>query len=849
MNQSKASVSRQIHPKWRNSLPFRVGLLQTLVAAILLVATLWIMLGTLKEERLQQELNLNLSQGQLMLAKLHDLTAQLDTLVIAIADVAGTQRKSVQVIDETIPGLLSLPEHRDVIASGGIWPESAHPLGSDNQAKSFFWVRDMLGQLRKNDGYDSGRGYQEENWYKPVRLFPAGRVFWSPSYVDPYTQESMVTASVPIWEDHEFQGAATIDVSLTSLTHLVNAASHEMGGYVMLLDQFNQILSFPLPGSVGDSPQNMTSANLGTLYSRFSQFAPLAEMIDTADKAFIGSAHEHLIITQEQFSALAPSSGPEQRKMFEAIINNAARGQPKSAELIGTLEIKSDPVLNEASLISVYRMPGTFWKVVTVTPKTSFKHEAMLLAERAGLYLLLAQLIALALMFLIQQRLFIRPLARMVGALKSNDAAYLELEAGDRQDEIGVLASAFVARTRQLEIAMASLDASNLALEQQLEVQREAQQDLLAHREHLLALLKSSPNLIYIKDISGRYVLVNDKFCETIGLDRNRVVGATDHQIFSSDLVQSYTESDQRVVSQDAPLQYEEVLPTRLGELRFQMTKFAIRDEDDNLRGIGAIAFDIQSRKRLENELRTRVSQLESALEESTKERLKLDTMLRQAEFSLGQQDTEVARSDIRDHAWQTERRLVKAWYRDLVALIAHEQDALLSRACSSQASLDSLRDNLSEQAERLRLLDVLAGKHKGGQAAVPFDVLEALKTLFKAELASRHIEIHLSGERRLVTVLEGWQLALLSLGLMRLLISLGGSDAASFAGDINIDIQKDGSDCILRFERQGVGAAAIATELEELSMWLSQHFGGSLSQLPTLAVATLIDCRLPLVE
>lgn len=853
MNQSKASVSRQIHPKWRNSLPFQVGLVQTLVAAILLIITVWIMLGSLKEERFQQELNLNLSQGQLMLAKLHELTARLETLVTAIADVAGTQRNAVHVIDETIPGLLSLPEHREVIAGGGIWPDPSFPLGDEPSARSLFWVKDLLGQLRKNDGYNNvSSGYQDENWYKPTRLFPAGKVFWSPSYIDPHTQESMVTASVPIWQDHEFKGAATVDVSLSSLTQLVNDASHEMGGYVMLLDQFNQVLSFPLTGAFGDgeAAQNVSQTSLAALASYFSEFQSLQNLIITADKQFIAESQEHLLITQEQFSSMALKRGTHNRNMFEAIINNGARTQQKTAQLLGTLEFASDPVLNENSLVSVYRMPVTFWKVITVTPKTSFKHEALLLAERAGLYLLLAQFLALGLMYLIQRQLFIRPLGRMVTALKSNDAAYLELEASSRPDEIGILASAFVARSHQLEVAMASLDASNLALEQQLEVQREAQQDLLTHREHLLALLKSSPNIIYIKDISGRYILVNDKFCETIGLDRSRIIGATDQKLFSSDLVQSYAQSDQRVINQDAPLHYEEVLPTRLGELNFQITKFAIRDEDDNLRGIGAIAFDIQSRKRLENELTQRITKLESELYESTQKITSLDSLLRQAEFSLNQYDSDTIYADDRERAWQTERRLVKSWNRAIVSLMVNEQNTLLAKVCDNKTELDTVRIAMTEQAKRLRELDSIAMKFRGSNAAAPLEVLTALETLFSHQLQSNKVHLSLSGEHKLMVALEPWQLGMLAHSLVRLLISLDITNGHSkLDARISIEVQQRDTDCLIRFERHGVSPSAITNELDDLSNWLATHFSGKLRLLPTIAITSLIECELPLAN
>ncbi|QWL04437.1 hypothetical protein, partial [Shewanella indica] len=77
-------------------------------------------------------------------------------------------------------------------------------------------------------------------------------------------------------------------------------------------------------------------------------------------------------------------------------------------------------------------------------------------------------------------------------ALRENNPARLELDARDREDELGILAGSFISRTRQLETTMASLDASNLALEQQLEVQYKAQQVLKIRTEQLNALMNHS---------------------------------------------------------------------------------------------------------------------------------------------------------------------------------------------------------------------------------------------------------------------------------------------------------------------------------------------------------------------
>ena len=50
--------------------------------------------------------------------------------------------------------------------------------------------------------------------------------------------------------------------------------------------------------------------------------------------------------------------------------------------------------------------------------------------------------------------------------------------------------------------------------------------------DFLQGIISNSTALIIAKDLDGRYILVNDRFCETFGLRREEVLGKTSHDIF-----------------------------------------------------------------------------------------------------------------------------------------------------------------------------------------------------------------------------------------------------------------------------------------------------------------------------
>jgi len=50
------------------------------------------------------------------------------------------------------------------------------------------------------------------------------------------------------------------------------------------------------------------------------------------------------------------------------------------------------------------------------------------------------------------------------------------------------------------------------------------------------SLVNNTQNVIYVKDLAGRFILVNDKFCQIFGLPRESIIGKLPHEVYSPNI-------------------------------------------------------------------------------------------------------------------------------------------------------------------------------------------------------------------------------------------------------------------------------------------------------------------------
>src|SRR5262245_40164729 len=110
--------------------------------------------------------------------------------------------------------------------------------------------------------------------------------------------------------------------------------------------------------------------------------------------------------------------------------------------------------------------------------------------------------------------------------------------------------------------------------------------DLAEARTLLRTLVENVPDLVYVKDVAGQLVLVNDAGLRHAGAaDEHHLLGKTDFDLFPEELAARYRADDEAVIRTGEPLvdRAEPSVDAGGNALWFSTTKVPVRD------GSGAI--------------------------------------------------------------------------------------------------------------------------------------------------------------------------------------------------------------------------------------------------------------------
>ena len=79
------------------------------------------------------------------------------------------------------------------------------------------------------------------------------------------------------------------------------------------------------------------------------------------------------------------------------------------------------------------------------------------------------------------------------------------------------------------------------------------------HERQLQAILDHSPNLVFVKDPSGRYLFVNRRFEDVFHRTREEVINKTDDELFAPTQAAVFRTNDRKVLDARVPLELEEM--------------------------------------------------------------------------------------------------------------------------------------------------------------------------------------------------------------------------------------------------------------------------------------------------
>ena len=131
-----------------------------------------------------------------------------------------------------------------------------------------------------------------------------------------------------------------------------------------------------------------------------------------------------------------------------------------------------------------------------------------------------------------------------------------------------------------------------------------AEQQLAGTNVLLRGMVENTTDAVFVKDLQGRYVLINRAGSEIIGRDPADVLGKTARDVFPEETARAIMAHDAEVMAKGEPHRYEEVVPIEGSDHTFLSTKSPYFGFGGAVAGLVGIASDITTRKQEEERQR-----------------------------------------------------------------------------------------------------------------------------------------------------------------------------------------------------------------------------------------------------
>ncbi|MCR9143301.1 MAG: SpoIIE family protein phosphatase [bacterium] len=477
--------------KWYKSLSF-LGLLG------LALIPLWDLIGVAVIMRtrghdlvVQESARLLEETGNTAIAEIGERSREIGGLARSVALAAEVLPRDPRLIQKLLPHMIGFHGDMDV-AGGGVWPEPG-AFTPGVARRSFFYGREADGTLKYYDDYNRGRGYHNDEWYPVVRYSAPGRCFWSKSYMDPYSYQPMVTCSVAMRnpQSGKFWGVSTIDLKLEGLHAFMEGIRKKTGGYVFLLDRNNQFLTFPEPDRVkliawdALGKRTETFIDAESLARQEPDFAPIAAAVEAMNRDILERGRRSPNYDSTIAARIDADSDQISRAEAESIatvIADPLRAGRESTHLYRKFQIQRDFMNREASLVLIFSVPESYWKLVAVKPLSEAQAVAAQISNSLILLITITICLGVAFAALMMRFFFTRPIKTTIDAVQKvgslvSEGRFSELSAHEipahRDNELGRLAGVINSLGRALQNSYTSLMDLNANLEKKVDARTE----------------------------------------------------------------------------------------------------------------------------------------------------------------------------------------------------------------------------------------------------------------------------------------------------------------------------------------------------------------------------------------
>jgi PAS domain S-box-containing protein len=109
----------------------------------------------------------------------------------------------------------------------------------------------------------------------------------------------------------------------------------------------------------------------------------------------------------------------------------------------------------------------------------------------------------------------------------------------------------------------------------------------------LQAVIEATPDAIFVKDLAGRYVLVNEAAARFIGKSPADIVGKHDLELYPAETARQFIQADEQVLATGEPQAFEGIATGEVGPRAYLVTKGVYRDKNGRVLGLFGISHDV----------------------------------------------------------------------------------------------------------------------------------------------------------------------------------------------------------------------------------------------------------------
>ncbi|MEG4987643.1 PAS domain S-box protein [Microcoleus sp. BR0-C5] len=240
---------------------------------------------------------------------------------------------------------------------------------------------------------------------------------------------------------------------------------------------------------------------------------------------------------------------------------------------------------------------------------------------------------------------------------------------------------------------------------------RQRTQESLQYTNSILhSVIESTPDIICVKDIQGRYIIANSAVCQFLEKPIEEIIGKDDAELFAAEIASQIIEVDRKVTAAGECLTYEEDIPHNGAIRTFITAKYPWRDSQENIVGVVAISRDISDRKEIEAALLERNILFESVIESTGDSIFVKDTqgnhLLVNSKAAaiigfpkseiIGKKNAELFPPDIADMLVENDRQIWQSGIEEKIEEVAKDSEGNILTFLSTKSPLRDRAGNIT---------------------------------------------------------------------------------------------------------------------------------------------------------